>query len=146
MYKGSSSDDCHVAGKRIVCSNRYGKTGCGHTRQLYLADVIPKRQYRLPVIFAFIKALLGGQIVEQAYLMATGAHTKEPRHAWRWVRDLYQQLATWRILLAKPAESFVPPGRSERLKRLLPTLERLLTISRLDNMATYHVQFQRAFF
>lgn len=28
-------------GKRIVCSNRYGYSGCGRTRRLYLAAIIP---------------------------------------------------------------------------------------------------------
>ncbi|MER2491631.1 hypothetical protein [Catenovulum sediminis] len=32
-------------GKRILCANRYGKSGCGRTLALYLADFIPNRRY-----------------------------------------------------------------------------------------------------
>lgn len=143
MYKDVCADGAQVAGKRIICSNRYGKRGCGRTRQLYLADVIPKRQYRLSVVIAFMKALLRGMLMEQAYLNAINACAKEARHAWRWIKDFLKQLSVWRTILSKPAEIFVPLGRSETLKRLLPTLERLLN---LNDIATYQTHFQRAFF
>lgn len=143
VYKGACSDAAKVVGKRIICANRYGKRGCGHTRQLYLADVIPKHHYRLSAVLAFIKAMLGGMLVEQAYLKAINAYAKEARHAWRWVKDFFKQLPVWRTILSKPAEVFVPSGRSEALKRLLPTLERLLM---LDDIATYQTHYQRALF
>lgn len=126
-----------------MCSNRYGKRGCGHTRQLYLADVIPKRQYPLSVVIAFIKALLAGMLVEQAYLKAIDACAKEARHAWRWIKDFFKQLSLWRTRLSKPAEIFVPLGHSEALKHVLPTLDRLLN---LNDIATYQTDCQCAFF
>ncbi len=146
MYKHTHDGGAEVVGKRIVCSNRYGRGGCGHTRQLYLEGVIPRRHYRLSAVIAFIHALLGGQRVEQAYLNAVDAFAKEARHAWRWVASLFRQLTTWRTLLSKPAETFVSRGRSERLRRLLPTLERLLNSSAVDDIANYQQTYQRAFF
>lgn len=146
VYKDSPTDAAQVVGKRIICSNRYGRTGCGRTRQLYLADVIPNRQYRLAVLIAFIERLLGGALVEQAYLDAIGCATKEPRQAWRWLKDLFKQLPQWRTLIAKPVECFVPPQRSRCLKRLLPTLERLFNGAIEANTGAFQWQHQRAFF
>ena len=146
VYKDSSSDGIQVAGKRILCSDRYGRAGCGHTRQLYLADVIPRRQYRLSAVIAFIKALLVGALVEPAYLDAIGSTAKEARHGWRWIKDFLKSLAGWRILSSKPVETFVAPQRSHDLTVLLPTLERLVNGSILSTIHSIQLHCQRAFF
>lgn len=135
-----------MAGKRIICSKRYGKAGCGHTRQLYLADVIPRRQYRLPVVIAFTQRLIDGASLEQAYFDATGCTAKEARHAWRWLKELFKQLALWRTLITKPVETFEVSQRSRRLKVLLPTLERLFNGVSGSSIALFQWQYQRSFF
>ena len=126
VYKQRSIHRRDVVGKRILCSNRFQHQGCGRTRQLYLYDVVPGRHYSLHALVAFILNLLNGLSVSRAYLSATGAHSS--RHAWRWLNDLFAQLARFRTLLCRlapgapvPALMFArPPDR--RLRILLPTL------------------------
>lgn len=146
VYQPSSIDCREVVGKRILCSNRHGRTGCGRTRQLYLAEVIPRRQYRLSIVIAFIQALLAGTGVEKAYLNAINSPSGNPRHAWRWLKDFYQQLAQWRTLVSQVVETFIPTQRSKRLKVLLPTLERLFNGSILSTIHSIQCHCQLAFF
>jgi hypothetical protein len=113
---------------------------------LYLADVIPRRQYRLSVVIAFIKALLGGALVEPAYLDAIGSAAKEARHSWRWIKAFFKALGAWRTLASKPVETFVASQRSHDLTVLLPTLERLFNGSILSTIHSIQLQCQRAFF
>ena len=72
VYKQQAIDQRSAIGKRMICSNRYGKGGCGHTRQLYLSDMIPHKHHRLCVVVAFIVALLQGHSVTDAYRQALG--------------------------------------------------------------------------
>lgn len=146
IFKASPGHHDPIAGKRILCSNRYGRSGCGRTRQLYLDDVIPHRQYRLSVVTAFIQALLGGIQVEQAYRDAIGSILKDARHAWRWINDFFKTLPTWRTLdalsfRAEQAQRTIAKKRSHRLATLLPTLSLLS-----GQLSQYQRQFQRAFF
>jgi hypothetical protein len=113
---------------------------------LYLADVIPRRQYRLSVVIAFIKALLDGVLVEPAYLDATGSTAKEARHGWRWIKDFFKPLAEWRTLISKPIETFVASQRSHDLSVLLPTLERLFNGPLLSTIDSIQLHRQCAFF
>jgi hypothetical protein len=113
---------------------------------LYLADVIPRRHYRLSVVIAFINALLDGALVESAYLDATGSTAKEARHGWRWIKDFFKSLAGWRTLISKPVETFVASQRSHDLTVLLPTLERLFNGSIRSTIHSIQVRCQRAFF
>ncbi len=148
MYKQVAMDKKRVAGKRILCSNRYGRVGCGRTRQLYLADVIPQRHYSLAVVIAFIQTLLAGSHVEHAYLNAVAATQytlKAARHAWRWLTALFKQLSLWRTYLDKSSERVVYSGPSTSLKHLLPTLDVLLTCQH-TTLSDYQHHFQRAFF
>jgi hypothetical protein len=114
-----------ISGKRIICCNRYGKSGCGHTRQLYLQNIIPKRQYTLTVVIAFIKTLLSNAHIEEAYIQSTGKIT-EARHAWRWIKDLFKKLPRWRALIPRSTEKSKHSYSPERLNILLSTLKQLL--------------------
>lgn len=124
LYKQVSIDRREVVGKRILCSRRDGRSGCGRTRQWYLADVVPGRQYRLSVFIAFIRALLDGNAVEPAYLKAIGS-SAQPRHAWRWLQSFLKQLPRWRTGLSLAAETLTIQSRSSILNILLPTLKAL---------------------
>lgn len=81
-----------IAGKRVICSHRYGKSGCGRTQPMYLDDVVPQRRYRLSVLLAFVLALIKGATVEQAYYQAIGHHHSSPRQAWRWLNSLWANI------------------------------------------------------
>ncbi|MER2491627.1 hypothetical protein, partial [Catenovulum sediminis] len=60
-----------VVGKRIVCSNRHGHIGCGHTTQFVLAEHIPNRQYNALHLSLFILLLLANVSVVKAYQQVT---------------------------------------------------------------------------
>lgn len=146
IYKHLPTRGIQVAGKRILCDRRYGKNGCGRTRQLYLADIIPRRRYTLSVVIAFISALLAGNQVEHSFHHAIGLATKDARHASRWLTCFAQSLSAWRSVasLSSSTEQDVfgnNKRRSRRLLFLLPTLSLLL-----PQISEYQLQFQSAFF
>ncbi|WP_143872001.1 DUF1949 domain-containing protein [Catenovulum sediminis] len=113
-------------GKRILCANRYGKSGCGRTLALYLSDFIPNRRYSFSVIWAFVLSLLQGATVEQAYYSAIGHCHFSHRQAYRWLSALYAQLGLFRSWLARLNLNLLDTGylnfRSTRLAVLLSTL------------------------
>ena len=142
IYKQRSPTKRDVIGKRILCSNRYGKPGCGHTRQLYLASAIPKRRYCLNVLLWFIVFLINGSTTTQAYHQAIGHDYFEPRQASRWLTALYQQLGWFRGLLPKNSrdDCSCQSYRSYRLTLLLPTLQQWLASPSAPGLVQYHFQ------
>ena len=97
IYKQRSIDVKEKVGKRIFCSNRYGRTGCGRTFQLYLTDVIPKIRYSATQLFIFITSLLAGMMLAEAYYKAT-AQT-DSRNGWRWLGRLMLKLGEYRTFI-----------------------------------------------
>ena len=142
LYKHVSIERREVVGKRILCSQRDGRNGCGRTRQWYLADIVPRRQYRLSVFIAFIHALLGGDAIEPAYLKATSS-SAQPRHAWRWLQAFLKHVPRWRIGLSLAKETLTITTDSSMLKILLPTLH-TLSMS-LGGLSRFQSHFQCAF-
>lgn len=149
IYKHLPAQGRCVAGKRILCSPHYHRNGCGRTRQLYLADIIPRRRYTLSVVITFIRALLRGRSVVRSFHQAIGTPgdvmAQDARHAWRWLNAFLQSLSAWRTLQGmswrhEQATSH-PKHRSRRVAGLVPTLQLLL-----PRLSAYHVQIQRAFF
>ena len=115
-------------GKRILCSKRYGQSGCGHTQALYIDDVIPKRRYRLSVLLAFVMALIKGSTVEQAYYRAVGYSHHASRQAWRWLSRLWSGMSGFRMnTLLCSSKRWVINARSKRLTLLLSTLAQYLS-------------------
>lgn len=62
-------------GKRVFCSNRNHRTGCGRTMQLYLETTIRCLHHGGERVTAFILALIAGMRIRQAYRHATGIDT-----------------------------------------------------------------------
>lgn len=144
VYKQRSINTREVVGKRILCANRYGKSGCGRTRQLYLKTEIPQRQYNAHVITTFVLFLLQDAGVVQSYLDATGTRS-EGRHAWRWVQDLFRRIGWFRGCLGKPAdEHYHVKSPSKRLNILLPTLAQLFHSAR--DVLILQKRYQSPFF
>ena len=135
-----------VTGKRIMCSARYGKKGCGLTRQLYLKRYIPRRWYDLETVVVFIGALLRGTPAPNAYRHAINNQNNDARQAWRWLDALYARLGCFRSRLAGVSKETAqaPPGRSARMKVLLPTLEAMVCI--LDGLTFPHPVLHPRFF
>jgi len=128
VYKQHSIETKMIIGKRIVCCRRFGRQGCGHTRQLYLDTVIPHRHYLAKVVFAFIATLIQGKSVQHAYLYAIQREHREARHAWRWIKDLMRRLPALRLFVGREQEQSLGDSyhRSDRLNILLPTLHILI--------------------
>ena len=145
LYKQRSSTQRDIVGKRILCSNRYGKQGCGHTRALYLAWIIPQHRYSLHVLLAFIASLIHSATITQAFHQAIGHDLFEPRQAYRWLTALYRQLGWFRGLLGKHSRDDCTSlrFRSNRLQRLLPSIQSFLFLLSASDFAQH--QYQRAF-
>lgn len=144
VYKQESCGQSRIVGKRLFCTNRYGRSGCGRTVQLYLSTELPSCRYASSVLFLFIAALLAGSSVASAYFMATG--TEDSRHAWRWLSKLNNQLGRFRTKVRQRVIEADFKHRSHRLQLLLPTLNRLFCILNEANpCATFQQRFQAGF-
>ncbi len=97
IYRQLSSQENSIAGKRILCSPRGGRSGCGKTTRLYLADCLPHLRYTSTALTLFICALLAGCPIAAAYQQATSQ--TDSRHAYRWLRQLQRQLPFYRHAL-----------------------------------------------
>jgi hypothetical protein len=116
VYKKQLGGEPLAVGKRVFCSNRRQRSGCGRTMQLYLDSVIRGLHYAGTVVVAFMMALLAGASVGQAYGQATGA--ADPRHAWVWLTRLEAQLSCHRSVSHQvPLQDAVPPAFAWRPPR-----------------------------
>jgi hypothetical protein len=127
-YKQQNFAATTTAGKRILCSQRSGRTGCGRTVQLYVASEVPRLHYGATPLFAFITALLANFSVTAAYDKAVGKVNS--RHAWRWFKKLTQQLIVYRHYLHRDAHLTSPTFKTQSQSRqiLLPTLHALFSL------------------
>jgi len=89
-----------AVGKRVFCSNRNQRTGCGRTVQLYLDSTLRYLHYAGCCVVALLLWLGKGMTLQCAYHHATGAVT--PRNAYRWVHKLWAQLSDYRSLSHQP--------------------------------------------
>lgn len=145
VYKQRSQSLREAIGKRLFCSNRYGRTGCGRTFQLYIREALPGHRYNTHHLFIFLDSLLKLRTVQQAYEKATG--TGEPRNAWRWLNKLQAQLIRYRCVLETRSEEVVDTfkSRCKRLQILLPTIQRLFLKISAPPCACYQVLNQTSF-
>lgn len=123
-----------MQGKRVLCSDRAKRRGCGRTVRLYLAASIPRYHYSAAVLTAFLMMLLQGVAVAPAYQQVT--HCQEPRQAWRWLKRFSAQLPAWRTHLSFQHHPVLSPRRSGRLSVLLPTFCALQTLCRTSDFST----------
>jgi len=125
IYKQRSISLAEKVGKRIICSNRYGRSGCGQTFQLYIAGEFPSFHYGSIHLVIFIASLLANLTIHASYQKATGQ--AESRNAWRWLNKLMLKLTDYRRCLkarTKISSTQFKPRR-RRLQVLLPTFARL---------------------
>ncbi len=145
IYKQRSMTECVPVGKRLFCSNRYGRSGCGRTVPLLISSKIPRLHYSAAVVFVFISLLLARVCVTQAYQQATGQ--LEARNAWRWLTKLMRQLSTYRCTLMSRTHALAtaPKCQSRQLCLLLPTLAQMSNSSTDCLCSSYQFNHQRAF-
>lgn len=141
IYKDRCSDAPRCVGKRLRCSPRSGRGGCGATVRLRLADELPQRQYGIAQLDAFLVALIIGGSIEAAYCNATGALSA--RNGFRWLKRLYHKLPCFRTYLgpgAAGADRVL--ARSARLSILLSTLQRVLERTQEPSLAAFQCHCQ----
>ncbi len=144
IYKQRSSTHVEKVGKRLFCSNRYGRSGCGRTFQLYIATEVPAYRYGAAHLFLFITALLSNMNISDAYHHATGQF--ESRNAWRWLKRLMVKLTHYRSFLKyRKDDGFsIFSSPNHYLQHLLPTLARLFT-STNNGCISYQTDRQQSF-
>lgn len=143
VYKKQHRGEPLPVGKRIFCSNRYGRSGCGRTRRLYLAAVIPAWHYATSCLAGFVSALCAGASIAAAYCKATGAAGH--RQAWRWLHKLERHLPDYRCALSSRREPSLAKHRCRRLQLLLPALGALFERLGPAPCARFQLQRQAAF-
>lgn len=147
VYKQRSIEHQEPVGKRLLCSNRRGRNGCGRTVQLTLSARIPALHYGTVQLYAFLCAMLIGFSIPKAYLRAT--EQTQPRQAWRWLSKLTVYLPEYRRRLTSrtQASSNTFKTQSRRLMLLLPTFQHLfVALSSSDACADFQLKFQQRFF
>lgn len=140
IYKQRSIQVREKVGKRIFCSNRSGRNGCGRTFQLYIANEVPSFRYGAAQLFIFITALLANFNICDAYHQATGQF--EARNAWRWLEKFSFKLSDYRSFLKVRVDTHYSTchARCNSLRHLLPTLSRLFNA---DNNGCVHYQISQ---
>lgn len=145
IYKKQHQGKREVVGKRLFCSNRYGRSGCGATLRLYPTHRIPGLQYSTHHWDSFLSSLINGATVQKAYAAATQA--ADPRNAFRWLHKLQAKLVDYRRYLPRIPEAVTKifTSRTQRLRRLLSTLQQMFTQTRTRSCAHYQLTHQAPF-
>lgn len=146
VYKKQAvAEQERAVGKRVFCSNRNGRTGCGRTIRLYLDTCVRYLHDAGCCVVAFVALLMRGMSVQRAYHQVTG--TQDPRHAYRWLHKLWAQMSVYRSALHQPMFKPPPPvvtGCSPRFGLLASTFTTLLQQFGQPLCARYQLILQRA--
>jgi hypothetical protein len=148
IRKKRAGGDLQSVGKRVFCSNRHHRTGCGRTMQLYLDSTLRRAHHAGSAVVAFVLLLLAGASIASAYTQATQAQSH--RHAYRWLHRLRAQTSTYRSLFHQPPleqPTMALGSRPHGLRRslLASTFSALLNRFKQPLCQTYQSQLQRPF-
>ncbi len=136
-----------AVGKRVYCSNRRHRTGCGRTMQLYLDSTIRYLHHTGCSVVALVQLLMAGMTIQHAYHQATGTVT--PRNAYRWLYRLHMRASVYRSLPHRPllqnVGPFITAHRPARLVLLMSTFQTLLQCFGQPLCTLYQSQLQRSF-
>lgn len=143
VYKKQQLAEKRPVGKRIFCSDRNGRSGCGRTIQLYLITELAFLHYTAAIMALFLRALFDGSTIQKAYLAAT--QKCEPRNAYRWLNKLQRKLIDYRLFVGSTTSPTGQPFRTKNKQRhiLLSTLLALFKLS--GNCACYQQNTQNTF-
>ncbi len=138
VYKQTSSQQRQIVGKRLWCSPRYQRGGCGASHRLYLQERVPGLHYLAAHLTIFVAAFIATGSVPKAYRQATGS--SEPRNAYRWLARMRRQQGNYRTQLGKPAAACRPQSLQHRV--VLETLCQLKSClgDRVCEMFQQHCQ------
>jgi hypothetical protein len=146
VYKKRTGGEPEAVGKRVFCSNRRRRTGCGRTMQLYLDATVRYLHYAGSCVVAFALALMTSVSVRQAYCQATGAF--DDRHAYRWLNRLVAHIGGYRMLTHRPLllePVLAAPKQPARRQLLASTFQGLLRRFGAPLCAQYQRHTQRSF-
>jgi hypothetical protein len=148
--KQALGQEPQAVGKRVFCSNRHHRTGCGRTMQLVLDSSLRYMHYAGHAVVVFVLLLLTGASITRAYTQATRAQT--PRHAYRWLQRLHAQMSVYRSLfhqppLDQPTAPCSPCSHPHCLRRSLLSSTFAALLARLEPplCQAYQSQLQQAF-
>ena len=144
-YKKQSRAAPAAVGKRVRCSNRNSRTGCGRTVQLYLETTIRYMHYTGAVLVAFVMALIQGMSIASSYALATGGAT--PRNAYRWLHKLITQISVYRSRFHLPLYQHRHDmfDKNPRRSILVSIFFMLIDYIGQPLCARYQAQFQHTF-
>lgn len=136
-----------AVGKRVFCSNRNQRSGCGRTVQLYLDSTLRRLHYAGRCVVALLLWLGKGLTLQSAYQRATGAVT--PRNAYRWLHAMWARLSVYRSLSHQPCfqlpDATTKAKAHSRWRLLLTTGDELLHRFGDPLCANYQRLQQRSF-
>lgn len=134
-------------GKRVLCSRRFGHTGCGRTVQLYLDSMVRHLHCGGCTVVAFVLSLMQGLSIALAYRQVSGAG--DARHAYRWLNKLFAQLSTYRSVVHQVPFDAPTPGSTaliaSRRHLIIVSFVRLLRHFRAPLCASFQKTLQTSF-
>lgn len=146
VYKYSSSHQRHIVGKRLWCSPRYQRGGCGASHRLYLRFALPGLCYLAAQLTIFVTAFLTTRSVPKAYQQATGA--TESRNGYRWLARIKFRVSDYRTALVKPTTltTSFSGAQFPQYQVVLETLSQLKGELGKNICEAFQLRFQKSFF
>jgi hypothetical protein len=128
-------------GKRVFCSNRGQRGGCGRTFAFFLADVLPRHTLTASLLWPWLVKLLAGLSFKAAAEKLRLPFALETVYRLR--RELRQCLASVRTRLCREQS----PPVSSQADPLLQTMEHLRVVFSGSDCppADFQLHFQRPF-
>jgi len=136
--EGSSARE--VRGRRLLCSNRHRRAGCGRTFSVWIASVVPRRVVRARTIFALLVALIVAVPLARAWRQVSAMALRTGYRISRCLAVAGPAIRTALLSRAPPPtiESASPDAQ------LLAHLRAVL--GPIDSFAAYQLTFQRSIF
>ena len=140
IHKFGQFNTKHLVGKRVYCSNRYQKNGCGRTFQLYLADFIPRLHFSIADFETEIQRYLHFNISDNP--QENSIRRCNVRTRFRWFRKLENRIPVIREALIKsnPLSLNLPGNASQ--SALTFTLLTLFS-STIKNLRQFQLNTQK---
>lgn len=141
-YDDETHEDDMIRGRRIFCSNRYRKDGCGRTFSLLKTEMIKYCTTKAKTIWQFLNHLYSGLSIRAAFLKASPCLSLTS--AYRYYKKIFQQQHSIRTSLL---ELHPPPECPEVTDTLLQTIRHLKTafIQHSCPVTAYQDRFQQSF-
>ena len=112
-----------IRGRRLFCSNRFLRQGCGRTVAILLNHVMPRFGVRAATLFAFAKTVVMG-VSRRAAWLGTGAHALSLSSGYR----LWQRLLGAQCYLRTKLTSLGSPPASVATEPLAQLLEHFASV------------------